>query len=193
MAACKVDLRDLVTAEAQRQGVDPAIALSVAKTESGICQWRADGSVVLSPVGAIGVFQLMPATAAGLGVDPYDVNGNIQGGITFLKQLFQKYGSWDQALAAYNWGPAKVDRATAAGTGWPGEVVNYVKGVLGIGALYNAGAQQKSSPSTPAPLQASILPVDTILSSVVSAPASVKWGAVLVLGGVGIAIYLLDD
>lgn len=191
MAACKVDLRDLITAEAQRQGVDPAIALSVAKTESGICQWRADGSVVLSSVGAIGVFQLMPATAAGLGVDPYDVNGNIQGGIAFLKQLFQKYGSWDQALAAYNWGPGKVDQAASTGTNWPGEVINYVKGVLGIGALYNAGAQQQS-PGTPAPLQAGILPTD-IISSVVSSPTKVKWGAVLVLGGVGLAIYLLDD
>lgn len=191
MASCKVDLRDLITAEAQRQGVDPAIALSVAKTESGICQWRADGSVVTSSAGAIGVFQLEPATAAGLGVDPYDVNGNIQGGITFLKQLYQKYGSWDQALAAYNWGPGKVDRAAAAGTSWPGEVLNYVKGVLGIGAVYSAGVQQQSA-STPTPAQADILPSD-ILANVTGSPTKVKMGAVLVVGGVALALYLMDD
>jgi len=56
VAQCKVNLADLITAEAQRQGVDPAIALSVAKTESGICHWRPDGSVVTSSAGAIGVF-----------------------------------------------------------------------------------------------------------------------------------------
>jgi soluble lytic murein transglycosylase-like protein len=190
VAQCKVNLADLITAEAQRQGVDPAVALAVAKTESGICQWRPDGSTVTSSVGAIGVMQLMPGTAAALGVDPYDVNGNIRGGVTYLKQLFQKYGSWDQALAAYNWGPGNLDNANAKGTSIPGDVWNYVKGVLGIGALYNAGKQQSSS--TPAPVQASVLPSD-IIASVVSSPSKVKIGAAVVIGGVAIAVYLLDD
>src|ERR1700733_1175196 len=46
----------------------------------------------------------MPGTAAQLGVDPSDVSQNIQGGITYLAQLFQKYGNWNAALSAYNSG-----------------------------------------------------------------------------------------
>ena len=80
--ACKINLSDQIVAEAQAQGVDPGIALAVARTESGVCQWAANGSVITSSAGAISVMQLEPATAAALGVDPTDVDQNIQGGIT---------------------------------------------------------------------------------------------------------------
>ena len=69
-------------------------ALAVARTESGVCHWTPDGSVVTSSAGAIGVMQLEPATAAQLGVDPYNVNANIHGGVAYLKELYQKYGNW---------------------------------------------------------------------------------------------------
>lgn len=189
MATCKINLADLITQEAQNQGVDPGVALAVARTESGVCQWNADGSVVTSSAGAIGVMQLEPATAAALGVDPYDVNQNIRGGVTYLKQLFQKYGSWDKALAAYNWGPAKVDTAAAAGTSWPSEVVNYVKGILGIGAVYNAGLSKSQGSAGGQPGIAT----SDLLAGVISPPATVTMGAVLVIGGVLLGVYLLSD
>lgn len=198
MAACKVNLSDSIVAEAQRQGVDPGIALAVARTESGVCQWRPDGSTVISSAGAIGIMQLMPDTARTLGVDPYDVDQNIRGGVTYLKQLFQKYGSWDQALAAYNWGPGKLDRASSAGTSIPGQVLNYVKGILGIGTVYNAALNKiQSSGSSPAPgvdLGPSYSTAD-ILGNVIQLPkASVPKIALIVVGGAFVlGVILVSD
>ena len=192
MAACKIDLSNLIVAEANRQGVDPGIALAVARTESGVCQWRPDGSIVVSSAGAIGVMQLEPATAAQLGVDPNDVNQNIQGGITYLKQLYQKYGSWDQALAAYNWGPGPLDQATAAGTSIPGEVLNYAKGILGIGTVYNAALNkiQASGDSSQAPAISSA----DILGNLAETPSmNVALVAGLAIGALALGILLFGD
>ncbi len=86
-------------------GVDPALALAVARQESGFDQ------SARSPAGAIGVFQLMPRTAAGLGVDPFNADGNIEGGVIYLSQLLARYdGDQALALAAYNAGPGNVSK-----------------------------------------------------------------------------------
>ncbi|MDR3754287.1 MAG: lytic transglycosylase domain-containing protein [Terracidiphilus sp.] len=91
--------------DAEDYGIDPNLAVAMAYQES-----RGKQSAV-SPAGAIGVFQLMPATAAGLGVDPYDRDQNIQGGISYLKQLLDKFGGNEEyALAAYNAGPGAVEK-----------------------------------------------------------------------------------
>jgi len=192
MAACKVDLSSLIIDEANRQGVDPGIALAVARTESGVCQWGPSGAVLVSSAGAIGVMQLEPATAAQLGVDPNDVNQNIQGGVTFLKQLYQKYGSWDLALAAYNWGGGNVDNATAAGTSWPGEVVNYVKGILGISTVYNAGLDQmQSSPPGSTDAGPQISSAD-ILGNLATPNLNIDLVAGLVIGGAVLLLWWMD-
>ncbi|MGN1154211.1 MAG: lytic transglycosylase domain-containing protein [Candidatus Gastranaerophilaceae bacterium] len=83
-------------------GVDPAIALSIAKVESGYNHSRR------SVNGAVGVFQLMPSTAARIGVNPYRLSDNIRGGILYYKMMYKMFGSTELALAAYNAGPAYI-------------------------------------------------------------------------------------
>lgn len=63
-----------------------------------------------SPVGAIGLMQLMPDTAAGLRVNPHDVGQNVLGGAKYLKQMHDMFGNWDFALAGYNAGPGAVQK-----------------------------------------------------------------------------------
>jgi soluble lytic murein transglycosylase-like protein len=84
----------------------------------------------VSPKGALGLMQLMPATAEMLGVtDPFDPKQNVDAGAKFLKQLIEKYaGDLPLALSAYNAGPARVD--TARGVPDIAETKNYVADIL---------------------------------------------------------------
>ena len=94
--------KKLIVQTAQKIGVDPYIALSIAKIESNF------NTTVKSSRGAIGLFQLTPSTAKKLGVNPYIVSENIEGGLKYYQMLYKKYGSMDLALAAYNAGPGNV-------------------------------------------------------------------------------------
>jgi hypothetical protein len=95
-----------ITAEANAQGVPPAIALAVAQQESNCNQ----AAINYNPNGTTdtGMFQLNSATAPGLGVDPTSQAGNIYGGVNYLAQMFAKFGNWFDALTAYNGGPGAV-------------------------------------------------------------------------------------
>ena len=110
---------------AARHELDPALVAAVIKVESDF-QPRA-----VSPKGARGLMQLMPGTAAELGVkDPFDVEANIAGGTAYLSRLLDRnQGNLELALAAYNAGQKAVDRAR----GVPGfrETKDYVARVLG--------------------------------------------------------------
>src|ERR1700676_4623109 len=97
-------LANQIYLQAIASGVPPAIALAVAQKESGIQQTTGSGNLVTGSAGEIGVFQIMPTTAQGLGVDPTDVTQNVSGGISLLAQLYARYGNWPQALSAYNSG-----------------------------------------------------------------------------------------
>jgi cell wall-associated NlpC family hydrolase len=98
-----------------------------------------------SPVGALGLMQLMPQTARGLGVtDPFDPQQNIMGGAHYLAEQMHRYGSLKLALAAYNAGPAAV--AKYGGVPPFAETQKYVRDILGEG-LPDAGAAPQVSPT----------------------------------------------
>jgi hypothetical protein len=97
------DIKRLVELEAHLRGIDPRLALALAEQESGF------DPKARSPKGATGIFQLMPATARQLKVDPYDVAQNISGGLDYLKQQLDAFGGDPgMAVAAYNAGPGVV-------------------------------------------------------------------------------------
>ncbi len=105
-AAAPSAVRAYVDAAAQRHGVSAALLHAVIATESG---YRARA---VSPRGAMGLMQLMPATARALGVDDaFDPQRNIDAGARHLRGLIDRYrGDWRLALAAYNAGAGTVDR-----------------------------------------------------------------------------------
>ncbi|MCI0353602.1 MAG: transglycosylase SLT domain-containing protein [Acidobacteria bacterium] len=127
---------EIIVETAQRYGVDPRLAVEVAIQESGMHHLDRSGNVVRGSSGEIGVFQLLPATAASLGVDPYNLQQNIEGGVRYLKQQLVAFG-WNpaKALAAYNCGPGCVANAiAAAGADWlsrvPASTRTYVNTIL---------------------------------------------------------------
>jgi soluble lytic murein transglycosylase-like protein len=90
---------------ALRQGIPPALVKAVIAAESAF------DSRAVSRKGAQGLMQLMPATAASLGVaDPFEPGQNVAGGTSYLKAMIDRYGDLSRAIAAYNAGPGAVDR-----------------------------------------------------------------------------------
>ena len=103
-AATTEEVKQNIIKQAKTMGVEPAIVLSIAKTESGFNQ-AAKGYG-----GHIGVFQLSHSTAKHMGLDPYNLDDNIKGGITYYKNMYDRFGSMELAVAAYNSGPDAVRR-----------------------------------------------------------------------------------
>lgn len=95
----------LIARAARRHGLPAALVKAVVKAESNF-QPHA-----LSDKGAQGLMQLMPATAQDLGVDhPFTPEENVAGGTRYLRAMYDRFGDWSHALAAYNAGPGAVDR-----------------------------------------------------------------------------------
>lgn len=117
------EYRPLAEAAARRHGVPVDLFLRLVQQESG---WNASAR---SNKGAIGLAQLMPATADYLGVDPFDVVQNLEGGARYLNEQYKKFGTWRLALAAYNAGPGAVEQYS----GVPPfrETENYVRVIWG--------------------------------------------------------------
>ena len=97
-------VKESIVKHSVEMGVDPALALSIAKKESG---FRHE---IKSPYGAVGVFQVLPSTAKKIGYNPYYLNENIKAGLTYYKMMYKMFGSTELALAAYNAGPGNVKK-----------------------------------------------------------------------------------
>lgn len=97
-------VKESIVKHSMEMGVDPALALSIAKKESG---FRHE---LKSPYGAVGVFQVLPSTAKKIGYNPYYLNENIKAGLTYYKMMYKMFGSTELALAAYNAGPGNVKK-----------------------------------------------------------------------------------
>jgi soluble lytic murein transglycosylase-like protein len=174
-----------VTAAATRNGIPPAIALAVVQQESG------GNPNAISSAGAAGLMQLMPATAASLGVtNPLDPTQSANGGTAYLAQLYNQFGNWPQAIAAYDAGPGAVSSAIAAGgSNWlsllPAETQAYVPSVLaGAGMSYDQVDQ-------------SLAPADVSYDDSgdldLSAASAIDPTTILILTAAGFGALLLAD
>lgn len=97
-----------IISAAEKVGLPKEIAIHAAFKETGNLR---NPETARSRAGAIGVMQLMPGTARELGVDPYNPQENIMGGVVYLKKLYDKYQDPQLTLMAYNAGPGRLDRA----------------------------------------------------------------------------------
>ena len=117
------ELKDIIDECAEKYNIDNELIRAMIQIESG---WDTEA---VSNKGAQGLMQLMPRTAAMLGVDdPFDAEQNIEGGVRYISDLTDKYrGDVEKALAAYNAGPAKVDAGNI-----PDVSKRYVKNIMAI-------------------------------------------------------------
>ena len=120
----KSQILNVVSQISKKYDVDEKLVQALIKQESGF------NPKAKSKSGAIGLMQLMPATAKNLGVkDPYNTVQNVEGGVKYLKSMLNKYnGNVILALAAYNAGPGAVDKYS--GVPPYKETQNYVKNIL---------------------------------------------------------------
>ena len=117
----------LIRQHASQQGLRPELVRAVIQVESAF------NPRAVSPKGAMGLMQLMPATARRFGViDPFNPAENIRAGVSYLRQLLERYDQNEQlALAAYNAGPAAVDKYGSSIPPYK-ETQNYVRKITGI-------------------------------------------------------------
>ena len=108
---------------ARKHGIPEDLFLRLVQQESG---WNPNA---VSHKGATGLAQLMPATARSLGVNINDPRENLEGGARYLRRMYDKFGSWRLALAAYNAGPGAVEKH--GGIPPFAETKGYVKAILG--------------------------------------------------------------
>lgn len=133
--ACDVlgnaEINSLIKDASAKNKVDPTLLRAVMVQESGL------RPCAISTAGAMGLMQIMPETADDLGLeDPFDPAANIDAGAKYLKQMLDRYhGNTALALAAYNAGPGRTDKANGTIPGIP-ETIGYVASILSNIPLY---------------------------------------------------------
>jgi len=132
-----MNYRNLAYQAAQKYGLDPDMFVRQIQAESAF------NPAAVSSAGAIGLGQLMPATAKELGVDPTDPVQNLEGAARYMRQQLDRFGDPALALAAYNAGPSRV--AKANGIPKITETQNYVAKILGG----KGGASMADQPTQP--------------------------------------------
>lgn len=116
------DLRQAARRAARRYGIDPNLFIRQIEAESGF------NPRAVSPAGARGIAQIMPATAKAWGVDPMDPVAALNAAARAMRQYRDQFGSYEAALRAYNAGPGAVDRSRKYR-----ETNEYVRRILGAG------------------------------------------------------------
>lgn len=172
-------VQSLLNNAANAYGVSPGLLSAIALEESGGNQG------VVGSSGEIGVMQLMPSTAASLGVDPTDISQNIAGGAAYYAQLQNEFGDTAMALAAYNAGPTTVANAVQNyGSDWmadiPASTQNYVSNVLA-----NSGVASTSE------VPGGISTPDDYSDVSYSSSGWSTWEIVAAAAGVGLLIWIL--
>lgn len=139
-----VDLKDanenekkyapVIAAAEKNNGIPGGLLHRLIKEE---CHFRTDiiTGAKKSPVGAVGIAQFMPPTAKEMGINPLDPVASINAAAKYLVKQYKLTGSWDRAVASYNWGAGNVLKAVKAkGSSWlssaPQETKNYVAAII---------------------------------------------------------------
>ena len=169
------DVPTLLNQAAAKYGINPSLLMAIAQKESSL------NPNAVSSEGAQGIMQLMPATAASLGVtNPFDPAQNIDAGARYFSQLLAQYnGDTSLALAAYNAGPGNVSKY--------GEIPpftqtqDYVTSVLAAAGISDATTSAAVTPDTTSTLSAGLLP-DTLSTSTILAVIIAAVAALLIVG-----------
>lgn len=174
----------LLNEAADRHGVDRRFVHAIAHIESRHRQVDAQGRVLRSRAGALGVMQLMPDTARGLNVNPLNLEDNIEGGVKYFRQrLDLSGGDVPTAIAMYYAGIGNVRRRGALH--WPG-VQTYIRNFQGLvnspSILAKARVGEQVAPAIPTYYQVPITPASRTEGIL---------GVVLLLLGLIIIIYLI--
>ena len=139
----RIALVQAILQEARAQNLDPGLVVAVIEVES------AGYHLAVSHVGAMGLMQILPATGKELadrmkiewkGPDTlFDPIINVKLGTAYLRQLADRYGSVDTALAAYNWGPGRIDRRLRRGATLPSRYIEQVMRAVDRNAMATVG------------------------------------------------------
>lgn len=172
------DLGALSAQIAQSVGIPTNILQGVVQNEAGAtgaggpinpATWNPNA---VSSAGAQGLGQLMPGTAAGLGVtNPFDPTQNLTGAATYLKQLYNQFGNWTSALQAYNAGPSAFQKNPTVSAGYAANVLQSA-GISGTNPGTQPAGATGTNSSTGTPTSAQ--PVASAGGSVVG--TGVKYG-----------------
>lgn len=130
MTIPRSQLVTLAEQDATDAGISPTYFVRQINLESGF------NPNAVSPGGAEGIAQFEPATAAGLGIDPFNPTQALKAAAQMMARYSNQYGGYDKALAAYNAGPATLQRAeNSCGANWlscmPPETQHYVSTIIG--------------------------------------------------------------